>query len=285
MAADFRQAPLEPVDFALAEYAWRLTRAPWTVTSAHIAALRGEGLSDVAIHDACQAAAYFNYINRIADGLGVDLEDFMPPEPEDWKREPEDVDGSETARARDKHAQPFITTIATDEATGLLRELYDAALARSARIANILRVMSVNPSTLKAALDFHASVMLLPVSLRRDQLEQIGIAVSRVNRCYYSYAFHEREMQAHRASEAAPETAVDRALREMAVQLTIHPWRMGASDLQRLRALRLSEVAIHDAYQAAAFFNYANRIVLGLGVPLEPDFPPEPPDWDDFRAR
>ena len=44
-------------------------------------ATRVAGWSDRAVHDAAQATAYFNYINRIADGLGVDLEPGMPPRP------------------------------------------------------------------------------------------------------------------------------------------------------------------------------------------------------------
>jgi alkylhydroperoxidase family enzyme len=44
-------------------------------------ALRALGWSDRAIHDAAQVTAYFNYINRIADGLGVDLEPDMPAKP------------------------------------------------------------------------------------------------------------------------------------------------------------------------------------------------------------
>jgi len=47
---------------------------------ADVDALRGAGWSDEEIHDACQVVAYFNFINRIADGLGVD------PEPE-WTEE------------------------------------------------------------------------------------------------------------------------------------------------------------------------------------------------------
>ncbi len=46
-----------------------------------IKSLRALGWSDQAIHDAAQATAYFNYINRLADGLGVDLEPEMPPRP------------------------------------------------------------------------------------------------------------------------------------------------------------------------------------------------------------
>ena len=41
--------------------------------------LRAHGLDDAAIHDATQVIAYFNYMTRIADALGVDAEDFILP--------------------------------------------------------------------------------------------------------------------------------------------------------------------------------------------------------------
>jgi alkylhydroperoxidase family enzyme len=46
-----------------------------------VAALRQAGLDDRAIHDAAAVVAYFNYINRIADALDVELEPEMPPDP------------------------------------------------------------------------------------------------------------------------------------------------------------------------------------------------------------
>jgi alkylhydroperoxidase family enzyme len=42
-----------------------------------VTALRAAGWDDRAIHDAVQVCAYFNYINRIAEGLGVDHEDWL----------------------------------------------------------------------------------------------------------------------------------------------------------------------------------------------------------------
>lgn len=74
---DHREADLSPVDRALCDHAIKLTRAPATVTESDIVALRKLGLSDAAISDATQVVAYFNYINRIGDGLGVDLEKGM----------------------------------------------------------------------------------------------------------------------------------------------------------------------------------------------------------------
>lgn len=63
------------------------TRKPWAVKPEHLDGLREAGFSDAAIHDAFQVTAYFNYINRLADGLGVDLEDEMPAKPDYWERD------------------------------------------------------------------------------------------------------------------------------------------------------------------------------------------------------
>jgi uncharacterized peroxidase-related enzyme len=59
----------------------KLTREPARVTAADLAPLRRVGLTDRDILDAVQVIAYFNYINRVADALGVDLEPDMPERP------------------------------------------------------------------------------------------------------------------------------------------------------------------------------------------------------------
>ena len=55
-------------------YADLLTVTPHAVKREHIDALRAAGYDDRAIHDACAIIAYFGFVNRIADGLGVELE-------------------------------------------------------------------------------------------------------------------------------------------------------------------------------------------------------------------
>ncbi len=65
------------MDRALCDYALKLTQSPRSMAKTDVDRLREVGVSDRAITDATQVIAYFNYINRIADGLGVDLEQGM----------------------------------------------------------------------------------------------------------------------------------------------------------------------------------------------------------------
>ena len=81
LSDDWRRAALSPADAALCAFAEKLTLAPARMTEADVAQLRARGFDDRAVHDAAQVAAYFNYINRVADALHVDLEPDMPPAP------------------------------------------------------------------------------------------------------------------------------------------------------------------------------------------------------------
>jgi len=68
---DIQVAPRER---ALLAYADILTLKPAAVTNADVTALRDAGFDDRGIHDACAIIAYFAFVNRIADGLGVEIE-------------------------------------------------------------------------------------------------------------------------------------------------------------------------------------------------------------------
>lgn len=81
LMADWRSAGLGPADTALCAFAEKLTLTPGAMSAADVEALRQEGFGDRAIHAAIQVVSYFNYINRVADGVHVDLEPEMPPYP------------------------------------------------------------------------------------------------------------------------------------------------------------------------------------------------------------
>lgn len=71
---DWQQATLSQADRAMLVYADKLTRAPWEMEQADVTALRTAGFSDAAILDINQVTGYYAFVNRLADGLGVELE-------------------------------------------------------------------------------------------------------------------------------------------------------------------------------------------------------------------
>jgi uncharacterized peroxidase-related enzyme len=63
---------------AMLSYVEKLTRTPGEMVEADVLALRNAGFTDRDILDICTTAAYYAYVNRIADGLGVQLESWLP---------------------------------------------------------------------------------------------------------------------------------------------------------------------------------------------------------------
>jgi uncharacterized peroxidase-related enzyme len=74
VASQGSEAAPDPRLRALLQYGERLALAPGDMDEEHVEQLRSVGLDDRTIHDAAQVVAYFSYINRVADGLGVDPE-------------------------------------------------------------------------------------------------------------------------------------------------------------------------------------------------------------------
>jgi uncharacterized peroxidase-related enzyme len=75
LVQDPHRVAVSAADRAMLDYALKLTRTPGTMTVEDVAALRQAGFDDRAIHDICAITAYFAFVNRMADGLGVELED------------------------------------------------------------------------------------------------------------------------------------------------------------------------------------------------------------------
>ncbi|HYM82373.1 MAG TPA: hypothetical protein VEY91_13295 [Candidatus Limnocylindria bacterium] len=74
-AEDFDGSAWAPADRVLIEYADKLTRTPGAISASDVGRLRAVGFDDRAIHDACAIVGYSAFVNRIADGLGVEPED------------------------------------------------------------------------------------------------------------------------------------------------------------------------------------------------------------------
>ena len=75
--------------------------------------------------------------------------------------------------------------IEPDEATGPLKEEYDAAIGRAGKVFNIVKAMSLRPGVLKRSMGLYLGVMFGPSGLSRQERELLAVVVSRENDCHY----------------------------------------------------------------------------------------------------
>jgi alkylhydroperoxidase family enzyme len=81
--------------------------------------------------------------------------------------------------------RPYLRLIPEDEAEGLLKEEYDAAVERAGKVFNILKSMSLNPRVLRASMELYKEVMLGESGLSRRERELLATVTSSAQSCHY----------------------------------------------------------------------------------------------------
>lgn len=170
----------------------------------------------------------------------------------------------------------WIDEISDGDAQGPLRQIYDAVKAQRGRVARILSVHSLDPPALQHHLDLYMHLMFSPGPLNRREREAIAVTVSAANGCAYCVAHHMEALQRYEKNEAvlaavrdAPEQLATPRLRAMllyAHQLTLAPSTMDKARVTALRVDGLTDQEILRINLITAYFNFVNRIALGLGV-------------------
>ena len=79
----------------------------------------------------------------------------------------------------------YIRKVPLDEATGRLKQIYDAGMARAGDVAQIIQIMSLDPSSCQSAMQFYVSLMKADNTLPAMQREMLATVVSNINDCYY----------------------------------------------------------------------------------------------------
>ena len=75
--------------------------------------------------------------------------------------------------------------IDVDEATGLLKKEYEAAVGRAGKVFNVVKSMSLRPGVLKRSMELYKGIMFGPSGLSRQERELLAVVVSRQNDCHY----------------------------------------------------------------------------------------------------
>lgn len=171
----------------------------------------------------------------------------------------------------------WINEIDVDAAEGKLAEMYAELIEKRGKVSNILKVHSLNPAALGNHLDLYMTIMFGKSGLSRAEREAIAVVVSANNECVYCVNHHVEALRRYLKDEEtlsllasadgleSLEPRLSNIVRH-AEKLTTAPGAMTESDLGELRAVGLSDQDILDVSLITAYFNFVNRIALGLGV-------------------
>ncbi len=168
--------------------------------------------------------------------------------------------------------------IEPEEATGTLEEIYEDLKKKRGKLAQIHKIQSLNPESITAHMDLYMSVMFSKSPLSRAQREMMAVVVSAANDCEYCQQHHgqalnhywkdrERVKNLRKDYNKLDLDNVDKRLCQLAKVLTKNPDGMDKDEhLQPLKNTGLADRAILDAVLVISYFNFVNRMVLGLGV-------------------
>jgi len=176
----------------------------------------------------------------------------------------------------------WIRIVDDDEATGQLKEVYGQVREKRGKVANVIKVQSLNPQAMQAHMDLYYSLMFEKSSLTRPERELIAVAVSAANRCMYCVNHHAEALNHYWRDEEKLQRLVrdvdftdlperSQGLLLYALKLTLAPNEMDKSDIDALRQHGFKDRDILDINLIVSYFNFVNRIATGLGVEATPE--------------
>ena len=176
----------------------------------------------------------------------------------------------------------WIEEIEVDDADQKLAEIYATLIAQRGKVSNILKVHSLNPEALASHLDLYMTLMFGRSGLSRAEREAIAVVVSANNDCQYCVNHHAEALKRYVSDEQTLdmlrnadgletlEPRLSNIVRH-AEKLTNAPGAMTESDLAELGAVGLNDRDVLDLTLIVSYFNFVNRIALGLGVSYSDD--------------
>ena len=197
----------------------------------------------------------------------------------------------------------WIEFVPYNNAEGKLKTLYDRIKGPNDNVDNIMLVHSLRPHSLEGHMVMYKNVLHhTSNSLPKSLLETIGVYVSLLNACAYCVEHHFdglKRLLRDDARAAQIRVALEQdqfhffEIREQAIlryanALTINLSGVTESLIQDMRAAGLSDGEVLEVNQVVAYFAFANRTVLGLGVTTDGDIlglSPNSSDGDDWRHQ
>jgi len=196
----------------------------------------------------------------------------------------------------------WIKVIGVPESTGKLKKLYHRVSGPDSNVDNIMMAHSLRPHTMEGHMALYKNVLHHTANtLEKHWLEAIGVYVSILNQCHYCIEHHfqgymrliQNDVKANEVRECMENETLSKVfsdheliLFQYVKMLTLMPAQVNQGLVTELKNAGYDDGQILEINQVAAYFNYANRTVLGLGVSLEgdivglsPNNSSEPDNW------
>lgn len=178
---------------------------------------------------------------------------------------------------------PVIETIEYRNANGRLKEIYDDIISKRGKLADVHKLQSLNPESIVRHMDLYIEIMFGESPLKRWQREMIAVVVSSFNKCEYCIEHHAQALlnywkddkKVNRLIINYQNAGLDKINLQLclyAQTLTINPdAKITAQVVKKMKSLEMTDRTILDATLVIAYFNFVNRLILGLGVEYNPE--------------
>ena len=176
----------------------------------------------------------------------------------------------------------WIEEIEVSDADEKLAQVYAKLIEKRGKISNILKVQSLNPEAMSNHLDLYMTLMFGRSGLSRAEREALAVVVAANNDCQYCVNHHAEALKRYVDDEQALEMlknadgleTLEPRLSNIvrhAEKLTTAPGAMTESDSAEPAAVGLTDKDVLDPTLIVAYFNFVNRIAVGLGVTYSAD--------------
>lgn len=176
----------------------------------------------------------------------------------------------------------WISIIDENNAEDQLKNIYNKIKNRRGKIANIMKVHSLNPIAMEKHMDLYLAIMFGSTGLSRERRELIAVVVSIINRCNYCINHHAEALNHYWKNDKKIKELIDNFINfnfsekekkmiEYVNKLTKAPYSIDKTDIDNLHNTGFSDKDILDINLISCYFNFVNRIALGPGVEFSKD--------------
>lgn len=171
----------------------------------------------------------------------------------------------------------WIKEIDESNATDKLKENFEEIKQKRGKISNIMKVHSLNPEAMKRHMELYVTLLFGRSGLSREIRELIAVVVSNTNQCNYCINHHaealnhfwkdkqkiKKFLQNHKTANISEKK---QKIIDYVTKLTKKPEEMKKTDIENLLNIGFTDEEILNINLIACYFNFVNRIALGLGV-------------------